>query len=498
MLSFVSGVVLAARSRERAVGRLRALALVVLALSTAGCALGRDVEPDSGSTLARTWVDGDGDGFLGRGPGEELVERTELAPATLPDEVLAVFAQLTDVQITDEESPARLEMLDRLGAPFTSAFRPQESLTGHVLAAALRSVAFLRPQALVLTGDLIDNAQRNELDQFLAIMRGGRVDPRSGRAGYEGVQTSGNPDPFYYRPDVDPPRQAGLLRGAQQPFVSPGTRVPWFPLVGNHDLLVQGNIASSARIDEVATGSRKLVQLGELARATVENRRLTRPLVESLLERGLPGETIRVSPDSRRSLHPPSEAVARLRDASDAPAGGPLLDYSFDIGRDVRGIALDTVRRELGAGGILRRSQTRWLRRELARAGERWVIVFSSTSLTETAGAEPALRALDASPRVVAAVSGDKHRNRIEPRTSRSGGYWLIGTSSLVDYPQQGRAFRLRTAPGRRVVLDTWVFDHGGSQLAEVSRQLSHLDHQGGRPRGFSGSQSDRNARLFR
>ena len=478
--------------------RVRLSVLAALAFFVGGCSLGGDEQPKSGSTLERTWVDPDGDGVLERGPGEPFVDRTELAPTSEPGDELAVFAQLTDIQITDEESPARVELLDRLGPPFESAFRLQESLTGQVLAASLESVAALRPQALVLTGDLVDNAQRDELDQLLAILRGGRVDPGSGAAGYDGVQSAGNPDPFFYRPEVDPPREPGLLRRAQAEFDSPGIRVPWYPLVGNHDLLVQGNIAPSARIRAVATGSRKLVRLNELALRSVRSQSLSRELVEELLVRGLPGAARRVAPDSRRRPHSPTEAVERLRAASDAPAGGPLLDYSFDIGRFVRGIALDTVRRDIGARGLLRPAQVRWLREQLARAGERWVVVFSSTRLTETEGAEPALAALDASSRVLAVVSGDKHANRIEPRASRGGGYWLIGTSSLVDYPQQGRAFRLRRAAGDRVVLETWLFDHASSPLAEISRRLAFLDHQGGRPRTLAGKPSDRNARLYR
>ncbi|MCP9486429.1 MAG: metallophosphoesterase [Gaiellaceae bacterium MAG52_C11] len=472
--------------------------VVAVILCAGGCSL-RGVEPPpSGSTLERTWVDPDGDGVLERGPGEPFVDRTELAPATEPGDELAVFAQLTDIQITDEESPARVELLDRVGPPFESAFRLQESLTGQVLAASLRSVAALRPQALVLTGDLVDNAQRNELDALLEIMRGGTVDPGSGAAGYDGVQSAANPDPFFYRPDVDPPRELGLLRRAQAAFSSPGTRVPWYPLVGNHDLLVQGNVAPSARIRAVATGSQKLVRLNELALGAVRAQSLSRELVEELLVRGLPGAARLVSPDPRRRPHAAPEAVERLRAASAAPAGGPLLDYSFDIGGSVRGIALDTVRRDVGAGGLLRPAQVRWLREELARAGERWVVVFSTTRLTATEGAAPALAALDASSRVIAVVSGDKHENRIEPRASRGGGYWLIGTSSLVDYPQQGRAFRLRRTADGRVVLETWLFDHAPTPLAEISRRLAFLDHQGGRPRGLAGARSDRNARLYR
>ena len=74
----------------------------------------------------------------------------------------------------------------------------------------------------------------------------------------------------------------------------------------------------------------------------------------------------------------------------------------------------------------------------------------------------------------------------------------MITTSSLADYPQQARAFRLaRTADGR-VALETWMIDHDDGDMAGISRQLSYLDVQGGRPNGFAGTRADRNAILYR
>jgi len=73
---------------------------------------------------------------------------------------------------------------------------------------------------------------------------------------------------------------------------------------------------------------------------------------------------------------------------------------------------------------------------------------------------------------------------------------WLVGTSSLADYPQQARMFRLR-ATAHGVALETWMVDHDQTGLAGVSEQLAYLDAQGGRPKGYAGTALDRNVRLY-
>jgi 3',5'-cyclic AMP phosphodiesterase CpdA len=471
--------------------------VVVLLLAAGAAALGFVLAGGGsaapGETPHATYRDRTGSGVLERSAGEPLVDRTELAPASKPVRRLALFAQLTDAHVVDEESPARLEMLDRRGAPFSSAFRPQEALSGQVLAATVRSLNALHPQAVVETGDLVDSDQLNELDEALAILTGGRVDPNSGAPGYQGVQEASNPDPYYYRPDVDPPRHPGLLAEAERPFTSPGLQAPWYPVVGNHDLLVQGNIAASARTEAIATGGRKLLTLSPQALALVSSLRLAPGAVATLLRHGLPGTSARVAADPRRRELSAAEVLRALRRSSGHGGSGPLLDYAFELGA-ARAIVLDTIRRDSGSSGVVRPAQVQWLARELRAAGSRPVLVFTHTPLRSASGGAAALRLLDRDPHVVAAINGDTHRNEIRPR----GHYWLISTSSLADYPQQARAFELdRTADGG-LVLQTWLVDHDpADRLAEISRQLAYLDFQGGRVQGFAGTRLDRNVRLY-
>ena len=100
---------------------------------------------------------------------------------------------------------------------------------------------------------------------------------------------------------------------------------------------------------------------------------------------------------------------------------------------------------------------------------------------------------------MIAALSGHTHRNLIEPRVTAAGGYWLISTASLIDYPQQARALRVLADAGGGVAIQTWMLDHAfPGDLGTISRQLAYLDAQGGRPKGFAGGRLDRNVTLYR
>ena len=205
---------------------------------------------------------------------------------------LVTFVQLTDPQIADEMSPARVDFADPAGGELKSSWRPQEALGLQVFDSVVRNVNANRPAAssratasargagfAITTGDLADNQQLNETRWFTTVLDGGSVDPFSGKPvtaecgnqsaetlarinadvaarNYTGVadyddyrdapadRFAGFYDPDEAAPTAGPyaafPRYPGLLEAAQRPFQAAGLDMPWYISRGNHDGLDPG------------------------------------------------------------------------------------------------------------------------------------------------------------------------------------------------------------------------------------------------------------------
>ena len=231
---------------------------------------------------------------------------------------LAYFAQMTDFQLSDEESPARVEFLD---ANAGSAWRPQEAFIPYVTDASVRQVNQFVPASPVpqgngvgnamdfalITGDQADNQQRNETAWVRDILEGGRPanfnsgttapldDPGfdtspgcaalvAANAGdmdaiaqeaarYTGVQDADDyPLPGassrYYDPDAPQgffadegwPTYPGLIDRAQQLTITPeGLDVPFYLANGNHDVLAQGNEDANQAFERIALSCEKVL-----------------------------------------------------------------------------------------------------------------------------------------------------------------------------------------------------------------------------------------------
>jgi hypothetical protein len=259
-------------------------------------------------------------------------------------------------------------------------------------------------------------------------------------------------------------------------------------------VLAQGEVPPTPAIQAFATGDRLVTSLDPRLKAPREEAQ-AKQAVAAVLSGAVPLPSQPTPKDPRRRMLSSPEVEQRLiRASAKGTAATPdgLMDYAVDVGPHVRAITLDTVRRDGTSKGLVTPAQTAWLRQQLQAAAGRWVIVLSHNPLDASDGGGAALAALDADPHVVAAISGNRHKNVI----ARHHRFWLVGTSSLADFPQQARMFRLRATAGG-VALETWMVDHDGRGLAGVSRELAYLDAQGGRPQSFAGIAADRNARLY-
>lgn len=170
----------------------------------------------------------------GAAPGSILSDENTAPIDESVNTLLARFAHITDAQLIDEESPGRLTVFGNLS---TSAWRPHEAYSIHLLDGTIRAInqthaSGLEIDFVIHTGDATDNLQRNELDWFLTCFDGGTIDPRTGP---DDREPSDIPDG-----ELDPhaPFEAqGLYR---QNVHGPLPSIPWYSLVGNHDVFAVG------------------------------------------------------------------------------------------------------------------------------------------------------------------------------------------------------------------------------------------------------------------
>jgi metallophosphoesterase (TIGR03767 family) len=457
--------------------------------------------------------------------GEAHTRRVELAREARPSaerRSILRFLHLTDAQITDVQSPARVEFLDRHAdrralAHLLPSHRPHESLQVHALEAMIRTVQDLPPSPVtgarvglaISTGDVIDNQQWNELVWFLAVMAGGSVAADSGGPEIEGVQSLPWADHAYWHPDGSPdayaerwgfPSYPGLLDEARQAFHAAGLGLPWIACFGNHEGLIQGTSIPTPAVRAIATGDRKAVAAppGLDLERNVE-RFVSEP--EAFLSG--PSRTVTADP-ARRPFSRREFVEAHLR-APGTPKGHGftaenLRDgtayYVNDATPKVRVVVLDTSNPGGFYEGSIGARQAAWLEDRLAEVhrsyveadgrrvetsnADRLVVICShhgletltnDRALTDGEGDDdvprllgPAVRSIvHRFPNVVVWLSGHTHEHRAIPRPDPSGGhgFWELSTGAIADWPVQARVVELVDNGNGSLSIFGTLVDHG-------------------------------------
>ncbi|HEX6389415.1 MAG TPA: TIGR03767 family metallophosphoesterase [Solirubrobacteraceae bacterium] len=399
------------------------------------------------ATTADQTIDGNdrslGYSQLHTAPGQPYVVRQELAPAgagrLAQRRSLLYFGQLTDFQLADEESPARVEVIDPLANPgtplsaFNAAWRPQEAMGPQVADQSIRQMNAYKTSPLtgaggshatmdfvITTGDSADSQQRNETRWVVRLLEGGALNPNSGSpnaldylacpvgtggtaeaAKYTGVQDYDDSleSPGFYDPDqpfgpwATWPQWTGLMDRAQKPFTAEGLDVPSYVVLGNHDALVQGNQGANLAFELVATGCIKIMApvpslddpLAQLSPAYLQSLLATNPQQVALV----PPDPQRqfVSKQQYRQLHftgaqADGHGFGHVSPAELAASKGAAAYYAWSPKPGFKFIGLDTTS-DAGitghsAEGNIDAPQFAWLTSQIAaaEAANQLVVVF--------------------------------------------------------------------------------------------------------------------------
>ena len=504
----------------------------------------------------RTLVAGAGEDFI---PRYDILGREADGARTSARRSLYYFAHLSDIHVIDAQTPARMDAIQSIAPElFTDACRPQDTLTVHVLASVVDSVAAAKtssvtgaPLASALsTGDSADNLSHLETRWYIDILDGKEVLANSGAAGvYEGPQVWAEAT-YAYHPD-DPagdvygargyPMIPGMLEAAiSNPVSSQGLPVPWYAVYGNHDATYMGTFRPDPALFAWAVGDRKAATGDGLAvnwlqgfASDISAAQMAANAIRQQLGM-LPGIKS-VTPDPARKLLERTDFMQAHLDSPPVPGpvGHGWTQANIDTGQTwwtadltpyLRVFGLDTCNMAAGADGAVPEDQFTWLEDQLAQCqaeGRLAMVCSHHNSYTLENDAKPVwggqrlvhaeefIAMLLRYPVLVAWLNGHTHINTLTPhlRESGTGGFWEITTASCVDFPQQQQLVEFVDNRDGTLSLFVTALDHAApptwtpgdlsqTGLASLSRELS-ANAWLANPPLRAGSPLDRNVELL-
>ena len=413
------------------------------------------------------------------GGGLGFEKRLDLMPSAYdgasvaPAARLLNFFTMTDIHLTDKESPAEMVYYGYKWG-IISGYSPAMLYSTHMLDAAVQTVNALHKKTPfdfgISLGDDINSGQYNELRWFIDVFDGKSINPDSG--------AKDDPVPGPLNDYQDEYKSAGLDKA-----------IPWYQALGNHDHFWAGMFPPDAYVKNAMTGNASL-DMGNVF--SLDHLGLqSRGFYMGAINGSTPyGDIIGAGPVSNFSSAPTMPADPNRRfihrnewmneffNTTSSPAGHGFNQtnvatgfacYSFEPnpGLPIKVIVLDDTQRDDDPNGYaygrgaLDQGRYDWLVKELdAGQAEGKLMVIAAhipigigdvdsplgwTSISYISD-KKLIEKLHTYPNFILWVSGHRHLNTVtalkSPDASRPElGFWEVETASLREFPQQFRTF---------------------------------------------------------